>query len=69
MRGYRLYLLDRAGRILRALEDCFDTEGAALAWAHEVAHDHGKELWQGGRLVCCLSARGETWRPTTRATG
>jgi hypothetical protein len=67
MRGYRLYLLDRAGRIERAIEGQFDTEETAAAWARAVAHNYGKELWQGGRLVLCLTMGGEAWSPSAHA--
>jgi hypothetical protein len=62
-----LYLLDRTGRILRALEDRFDNEQAASAWARGVVHCHGKELWRGGQLVLCLTAHGEAWTPAAGA--
>jgi hypothetical protein len=67
MRSYRLYLLDSAGRIARALESRFQSEEAATAWARGTVHPLGKELWQGGRLVLCFTVRGEAWNPNARS--
>ena len=52
MADYYLYLLDRAGRIVRRidLEGCAGDDDArdnAAAYPHH----GGKELWQGDRLV------------------
>lgn len=52
MADYYLYLLDRAGRIVRRVElhDCTSDDHArdvAAAYPHAA----GMELWQGSRLV------------------
>jgi hypothetical protein len=52
---YRLYLLDAANRIQRAVDlECEDdTQAIRQARAH--THVRGKELWQGARRVMgCL---------------
>jgi hypothetical protein len=48
---YRLYTLDRAGRIsdVRIWEG--EDDAAALAWAAGQGHVHGQELWNLDRLV------------------
>jgi hypothetical protein len=51
MADYRLYLLDRQGRISRAVPlDC-ETDDQAVDQVHAFPHDQGKELWQRDRLV------------------
>lgn len=51
MDGYRLYLLNREGRIRRALEFECDTDEEAVSWMDEQDHPFGMELWQRARLV------------------
>jgi len=56
MSHYRLYLLDKDGHFVRAVDlDCQDDEEALeRVAAHK--HRHGMELWQGSRQVGSIPA-------------
>jgi len=54
MAGYRLYLLNREGRIRRALDLECDTDEDAVRRMDGHDHPFGMELWQHTRLVQSL---------------
>ncbi len=56
MASYRIYTLNRAGRIITASDaDCINDE-AAFTWAATTLGPHASiELWQGTRCVGGLS--------------
>ena len=57
MVGYRLYFLDREGRIQAARElDC-DGDDLAIARAEQEADGRPMELWQRARVVKRFEAR------------
>ena len=63
MADYRLYFLDSAGHIRKAVElECADEQEAlALAEEHrrKRGHAHGMELWQLTRLIHRFPPSGE----------
>ncbi len=57
MAEYRLYLLDRGGRIMRAVAFTCEDDEAAVQMAESHCAGQPAELWQLGRFV--RSLRGE----------
>jgi hypothetical protein len=57
MPGYRIYRLDKNGRIADADEviDC-DTDQQAIEKAIQMVNDHGIEVWQRARRVIELKS-------------
>ena len=51
MADYRLYLLNRQGRISRALPLVCETDDHAVDQVYAYPHTDGMELWQLDRLV------------------
>lgn len=49
--GYRLYRLNRAGRILSATEIVCAADGEAIDAAKALADGGKMELWNGARIV------------------
>jgi hypothetical protein len=57
MAYYRIYMLDRAGRILTASDVECDNEENAFAWAATtLGSDARAEIWQGSACLGRLSA-------------
>jgi len=55
MLGYRLYILNDAGRIVGAVEAMHDGDAEAIAWAKQQLDRNDLELWTGARVVAELA--------------
>ncbi|HEY8571633.1 hypothetical protein [Phenylobacterium sp.] len=63
--SYRLYTVDRSGRLqLSRTFDCSDDEAAVEQAREAAAEGEAVELWDGGRLVGRLSKLGVFTSPT-----
>ena len=56
---YRLYCLDKRGRIARRQELEAIDDGAAIEVARRLEPDHDCELWSGSRKVALVPKDGE----------
>jgi hypothetical protein len=57
MAYYRIYMLDRAGRILTGSDVVCDSDKSAFAWAATtLGNDARVEVWEGSRCLGRLSA-------------
>jgi hypothetical protein len=57
MLGYRLYILDDAGHIVKAIEATYETDAQAIEWAKQQVDENDLELWTGARVVAELAKR------------
>ena len=51
MRDYRIYYLDRTGRITRREPLRAENDERAIALLEDARQEHAIELWEQGRLV------------------
>ena len=56
---YKLYCLDRSGRIMRRHDIVADSDAAAIEAGRALAPDVACELWSGTRKVAVLPIGGE----------
>jgi hypothetical protein len=63
MKSYKIYSLDKAGRIARAQDVPCRDDLDALDWARKAAALDGMEVWDGSRLVARVSPHSDSVNP------
>jgi hypothetical protein len=59
MRGYRAYLLDKTGHVVKAVELACPDDAAAVNSAQQLVDGHDVEVWELARKVALLKHKPE----------